>query len=450
MTFASPENLFFLPLSRDDSMSVGRSLGRGASRSESCSLSAVDTPLFVGDRANESLKILQDIGELPAHYWPLVLSGPSGAGKTALARSIVERVVTEVPTGVSAGRFASQHEGFRQNSERVEPSIRSLGQPHIRYPSSQNSDSHSVATASPQFQYNDSKPVNPHWLLISATDFARGITDAIDTRSVDQFIDRLLSFAAIAFDDIDDLKHYPAAQTVFSCVVDRLLDQDTALVFTIKTAPDKLLPDCGLSHQIISRISSGLVIPISHPGYAARCHLLSDLAKQIGVPLSVADIQSMAQSFPLPLSRLKQLVVEAKQLLTIELAGSSPAASQDVASSRVLASISQSLTSDEEKLCLILDLVAKQFNVKKSNVLSTSRKQTVVLARNVSVYLGRDVFGFSYSLLGSFLGGRDHSTTMHSYRKIFNQIQIDSDFSSVIDTVRRQLIDFASLKGRTV
>ena len=66
----------------------------------------------------------------------------------------------------------------------------------------------------------------------------------------------------------------------------------------------------------------------------------------------------------------------------------------------------------------LITLVADEFQLQIADLKSNSRKQTVVLARGISIYLIRSLLGTSFQKTGSLFGNRDHSTIMHAFRKI--------------------------------
>ena len=80
--------------------------------------------------------------------------------------------------------------------------------------------------------------------------------------------------------------------------------------------------------------------------------------------------------------------------------------------------------------------LAKEFDLKVSDLKSNSRKQSIVMARGVSVYLNRELLGVSFLKIGSYLGNRDHSTIMHANRKIEKLISSDSDTNEADSSIQ--------------
>ena len=83
----------------------------------------------------------------------------------------------------------------------------------------------------------------------------------------------------------------------------------------------------------------------------------------------------------------------------------------------------------------ILDTVCNHFNVTMTAVTSRSRKRDYVVARQVSMYLAQKYTKMPASRIGKLIGGRDHSTVIHSCTQIEQRIKIDKLFGSEIESI---------------
>lgn len=375
MSASARENLFFLPLKNGPLRPWSPRLSATPDREGALS----GNSQFVGDEANRSLRVLLDLEHFHPHYWPLVLYGPSGSGKTALAEALVERLASLT---------------------------------------TQDSDS-------------------PRSLLLAASDFARGLTESIQTKSVDSFIERLLSYQAIGFDNLDVLQHYPTAQAEMVSILDRLGELKIPILVTLPNSPE-LLP---LTDPLISRLSTGLVLPVNYPGENARVHLIDRAARDHGCPCDRDFATRLARSYPLAWPQLNRLVLENKRRMTY-----SPAlASQPAQHLSKVDSLESSELSSQQKLTLAVKVVAEYFQLDPDVVNSSSRKQTTVLARSLAIFLARDLFQLNYSCIGHFFGGRDHTTILHACRKIQTQLTRDDELNQCVTSLRGKLMEWLSM-----
>ena len=99
--------------------------------------------------------------------------------------------------------------------------------------------------------------------------------------------------------------------------------------------------------------------------------------------------------------------------------------------------IKRSVKIDDEPLTIdeIIDKVCSHFNVTTTAVNSRSRKQDIVLARQVSMYLAQKHTKMPANRIGKLVGGRDHSTVLHSCSQIEKRLQVDKGFTAELSTI---------------
>ena len=88
---------------------------------------------------------------------------------------------------------------------------------------------------------------------------------------------------------------------------------------------------------------------------------------------------------------------------------------------------------------LILKVVSEHFNIEPADISSKKRTSDIVLPRHIFMYLCRELTEYSFSSVGSLLGGRDHSTIIHGAEKIAKEIKTDENLKNTIKTIRKKL-----------
>jgi len=88
----------------------------------------------------------------------------------------------------------------------------------------------------------------------------------------------------------------------------------------------------------------------------------------------------------------------------------------------------------------ITTVVARYQNLPQSQLKSSSRRQSIVFARAIVVFLAREVAAATYDEIGRALGGRDHTTIIHNYRKIARQRERDPQTQETLEHLRRILL----------
>ncbi|MDA7928424.1 DnaA/Hda family protein [bacterium] len=340
---------------------------------------------FVGDTSNLLLKYLisEESRNNLDSQWPIVLFGPSGTGKTSLALTIISDLTDQSDQVDEVIPF---------DKSKTEPS---LGRP----------------------------------IFLSALEFDRRYRSAIETDSVDDFRKKLIQSAGVIIDDIDRLENKTGAQAELVRVLEQMSAKNRPIVVTMPTSPQLCN---GLSSRLVSRLSLGLSLPVNPPGPEARLEIIRELANINQINLSEDAAQLLADRLQVTVPKLNHVFAQIKTSLAAE----TNQQSRIINASR-LTQIFKKSASEIESLCsLIIKSVAKEFDLKVSDLKSNSRKQSIVMARGVSVYLNRELLGVSFLKIGSYLGNRDHSTIMHANRKIEKLISSDSDINEADSSIQ--------------
>jgi chromosomal replication initiator protein len=91
-------------------------------------------------------------------------------------------------------------------------------------------------------------------------------------------------------------------------------------------------------------------------------------------------------------------------------------------------------------LKIIASATAKYYGLKLAELKSPLRRQRLVAARGVMIYLARQLTNESLVAIGSFLGGRDHTTILHGYQRIEKLLKRDSMTRHAVSELRRMLL----------
>ncbi|MEM6655569.1 MAG: helix-turn-helix domain-containing protein, partial [Planctomycetota bacterium] len=197
------------------------------------------------------------------------------------------------------------------------------------------------------------------------------------------------------------------------------------IVFATATLP---VDTASLTRPLISRLSGGVVLEIAPLGVESRGELLRQVTETLGCRVSDDALDALAARLPCEPPRLLSAGVELRRRFgaTIDAADAA----------RFLDDESQG---DSPPLKEILAAAARYYGVTQKMLTSASRRQTVVLARAVAVYLARRLTPLSYQEIGRSLGNRDHTTILHNYRRIENSLPKDRPLRSAVEELQRQI-----------
>ena len=266
----------------------------------------------------------------------------------------------------------------------------------------------------------------------TAVDFARELADAIESQAVEEFRVKHRTANLLVVEDLGQLAAGKSgklsAQEEFIHTLDAMLATDGWVVVTASAAPAELP---GLLPALQSRLAVGLTIPLAPPGPAARLAVLQQLAalRKVQLPESVAQVLA---------DGLAGTVPELAGAL-IQLAMGGPVGDGPIDLSSVRRYLAQRNRQQQPTLHEIALATARHFSLRLSDLRSPVRRRALVTARGVAIYLARHFAGASLQEIGRYFGGRDHTTIMHSCRKMEEIVEGDPTLHAAIEKLRKEL-----------
>lgn len=228
---------------------------------------------------------------------------------------------------------------------------------------------------------------------------------------------------------IEDLQHLPSECHTMQELRYTLDDYDERggiVIVTAATPPHTLAK---LSAHVRSRLSGGLMLQILPPGEAARARIVRYAASALGRTPTEEMAIRLAHSLEGSPNQLFGAVFE------LCAAHNGPAFDQNAADQLI-----HDRTLRKPTLREIIAVVARHQNVPQSQLKSGTRRQSTVFARGLVIFLSRELAAASYEEIGRALGGRDHTTILHSYRKILHDSEHDADLHDTLTNLRRILL----------
>jgi chromosomal replication initiator protein len=244
-------------------------------------------------------------------------------------------------------------------------------------------------------------------LTLTGAEFAQQYAEAVENDRIASWRSQLRTLQMLVIDDLGGLAGKRGAQQELRHIVDELADCESLIVVTSQSLPTALQ---GLSDALRSRLSSGLAVPVNLPSAAARQMILERFATARGLSLSKRATETLADGLNVPAPMLLGALME------LELAARADGKPLDAERIRRYVG-----SQHREKLLTVREIAtvaAKYFNLKLADLKSPSRRQAIVLARSMAVYLARQLTDQSLTHIGEYFGGRDHTTALHGFRKI--------------------------------
>ncbi|MCH7728977.1 MAG: ATP-binding protein [Planctomycetes bacterium] len=258
-------------------------------------------------------------------------------------------------------------------------------------------------------------------IITNGADFARAYANAIHTDAITELRQRFLAADLVFLDDLQQLSNKPASQRMFATIVEALVEQNKRIIVTAQSLPTS---QAAIEPRLAGRLSVGLSVPFNTPGQKARREITLRLAKAHNITIDRHTLFELSDNLAVSVPALNRAVVELQSSAQLDETTSD--------SERVKQLLLKYRLERQPTLKAITQSTCRYFNVKSADARGSSRRKGVVLARSIAMYLGRKLTDLSLEQIGKYFGGRDHTTVLHSYRKIDLLADGDPQISAAI------------------
>ena len=264
---------------------------------------------------------------------------------------------------------------------------------------------------------------------LTSEKFAVDYSDALQAGTANRFKDKYRQYDLLIIDDVQFLSKKEKTQEELFHLFNALHDTNKQIIFSSDRAP-AAIPD--IAERLKGRLSSGMTVDIGEPDPESRMAIVQKKAAIHGVLLSDEVIEYVATTLSGSIRELEGMVNNL--VCQAQVKGSAP----DIAEVR------QSLRSfiRPQKTVSVKNLVnkvAEFYGIDEDSIYEKTRRREVVLPRQIIMYLLREDFNISYPTIGLKLGGRDHTTVIHSCEKIKREVIVNSELTKEIQDIRTLL-----------
>jgi len=266
---------------------------------------------------------------------------------------------------------------------------------------------------------------------IPAEQFVNEMVTAIYEQSTDAFRARYRSYDLLLVDDVQFLRRKERTQEEFFHTFNVLYNASRQIVLTSDRHPKELE---GLEERLVSRFEWGLVADVGRPNYETRVAILRKKADEDRVCLSPEILDLIARRCRSSVRELEGAIIKllafsslTRQEVTLDLAQVALAGLGDPREPAIL------------DPAAIRDEVGRVWGVSGDALASGERSRTVTVPRQVAMFLIRELLDTPLKQIGRVFGGRDHSTVIHSIRRVEERLDNDDGFRAQVDDLRQTL-----------
>ena len=263
-------------------------------------------------------------------------------------------------------------------------------------------------------------------LYVSARLFQVQFADASRQNTINDFINFYQSIDVLIVDDVQEWATAEKTVTTFFHIFDHLFRLGKQIILASDRPPVDLK---WLQDRMLTRFSCGLIAELEKPNEQLCIDILNAKCRRDGLKIPADVIQFIAQNANGSVRDLEGVV---NQLLAFSIVYNSQIDMRHA--ERV---IKRAVKIDNHPLTVddILEKVCNHYKVSQQNVFSKSRKRDYVLVRQVSMYLAQKYTKMPASRIGQLIGGRDHSTVIHSCSTVEQRLRVDKAFSSEVNSI---------------
>lgn len=265
---------------------------------------------------------------------------------------------------------------------------------------------------------------------LTSDQFGNEYTDSLQQGTTNRFKEKYRQYDLLIMDDIQFFSKKEKMQEEMFHLFNALHDNNKQIIFSSDRQPTAI-PD--LTERLRGRFASGMTIDIGEPDLESRMAIIRKKAGRHGITLSDDVIEHIATSITGSIRELEGVVNSV--VCHAQVKGAAPDLAEIRQSLRSFSRPSKSVSVKN-----IVSKVAEFYGIDEESIYEKTRRREVVRPRQVIMYILREDFSVSYPTIGNKLGGRDHTTVIHSCEKVKREVIEDPEFAKEVQDIRGLLV----------
>lgn len=267
-------------------------------------------------------------------------------------------------------------------------------------------------------------------LYVSAEKYTQQFVDSLKNNSVNDFVNFYQLMDVLIVDDVHNLAGRDRTQEIFFHTFNHLHQTGKQIILTSDKAPKDL---SGLEERLLSRFKWGLSADLQMPDLDTRIAILHTKMQKDGIELPSEIIEYIAHNVDTNVRELEGA------LITLLAHATMNRKEIDLPLAKQMLKNFIKNVSREISIEYIQKLVCEYFEVPVEMVKSKTRKREIVQARQISMYLAKNLTKSSLKSIGQFFGGRDHSTVIYACQTVDDLIDTDKKFKGYVQDIQNKL-----------
>lgn len=265
---------------------------------------------------------------------------------------------------------------------------------------------------------------------VSSDRLVQGVVEGIKTKTIEKFRDTYLPLDILIVDDIQFIAGKEKCQEEFFHLFNSLYAQNKQIVLS-SDRPPKAIPF--LEDRLRSRFEGGMIADIGYPDFETRVVILKAKAEEKDVKLPDDIIEFVAANFQ---RNIRELEGALNRLIAFRYVNNK---TPDLATAKNI--LKPIITSSGRKINdkKIIQAVAEFYELKESDLFQVTRKKEIVEARQMAMYIMREMLNCSYPFIGRKFGGKDHTTIMYACEKITRDLDKNEKLREDLEIIKQKI-----------
>ena len=271
-------------------------------------------------------------------------------------------------------------------------------------------------------------------LYVTSETFTNELIDAIRNKNnitTTEFREKYRNNDVLLIDDIQFIIGKESTQEEFFHTFNTLYESKKQIIISSDKPPKEIET---LEERLRSRFEWGLTVDIQSPDYETRMAILRKKEEMEGYNIDNEVIKYIA-------TNIKSNIRELEGAFNKVMAGAK-LEKKEVTLELAEQALKDIISPDEKKAITpeyIISVVAEHYGVTPADLSGNKRNSKIVMPRQVSMYLCREIISTPLKNIGKALGNRDHTTVMHGIEKIENELQNDDNLKNTIDILKKKI-----------
>ncbi|MDR3519771.1 MAG: chromosomal replication initiator protein DnaA [Candidatus Pacebacteria bacterium] len=256
--------------------------------------------------------------------------------------------------------------------------------------------------------------------------FATDFINSLQSNKANSFKEKYRKYDLLIIDDIQFIGKMEKIQEELFHTFNTFYENNKQIIFSSDKHPN-YIPE--LADRLKSRFAAGMIVDISEPEYESRLAILKVKLRELNVDLEQELVEYVASSVQ---GNIRELEGSLNLIVCQYRLKNKPLTLMEVKS------LLKNNMRPKKNMAIkdVVKIVSEYYKLEEASVYEKTRKKEIVKARQIVMYLLREDFNVSYPLIGQKLGGKDHTTVIHSCLKIKTDLKNDPQLLQELEQIR--------------